>query len=171
MKAEEVQVGDWFEWEADGERYKFRMRREDFSHRDVIESMMPVELTPEILEESGWIFRGGLWVLKDAVRLGWCAKTKELIVGYSAFPRPIKYVHEMQRILRICGLEDRFAFQDTGVVNAFAQIRMMQVGDTAFFPLVKWNACRTTASVLKRRFGARFLVNRTGSSVIVKRIV
>ena len=65
----------------------------------------PIPLTPEILEKSGWFYKNGFWTKKGPVRLSW-KEDGTLIVGYFQFPCAVEFVHTLQNILRILGLED-----------------------------------------------------------------
>ena len=67
----------------------------------------PIPITPETLARYGWKQTGGLWwVLKGKARLGWNERTKEMIVGFSAFPAQIEYVHQLQHLLRLLDMKD-----------------------------------------------------------------
>jgi len=43
--------------------------------------------------------------------------------------------------------------------NTYARMRMMNVGDVIRVPIEKWGSARSTASILKRQYGAAFRVN------------
>lgn len=45
----------------------------------------------------------------------------------------------------------------------FYVLKNMEVGDFVFFPYESWNAARSAASLLKKTFGTRFRVNKTGA--------
>ena len=63
-------------------------------------------LTPAVLEQNGWFLANGVWVLKSSPRLGWNPRTKELITGYYTFPATIEYVHQLQILMRLLGVEE-----------------------------------------------------------------
>ena len=67
--------------------------------------LQPIPLTPEILEKNGWFYKNGYWTKKGPVRLSW-KEDGTLIVGYFQFPCAVEFVHTLQNILRILGLED-----------------------------------------------------------------
>lgn len=64
-----------------------------------------VPLTGELLERNGWVKKAELWVLKSAPRLGW-RDDGRFVLGWTDLPRPVHYVHELQAVLRLCGLKD-----------------------------------------------------------------
>ena len=73
-----------------------------------------MQITKEILAANGWEFDGHRMVLKTDVkgafyclktRLTWHPDTKELTVNYGSVPTKVEYVHQLQQILDICGLE------------------------------------------------------------------
>ena len=67
----------------------------------------PIPLTSEILERNGWIKVSGYWVLKGhSTRLGW--RDGEMIVGYSALPEKIFYVHELQNLMKAVKISCNF---------------------------------------------------------------
>lgn len=68
--------------------------------------LQPIPLTAEILEKNGWFYKGGYWVKKGPVRLGWYEKKKELIIGYHTMPIIVEFVHTLQHIIRLLGLEE-----------------------------------------------------------------
>lgn len=68
--------------------------------------LQPIPLTPVILEKNGWEYKNGIWVKKGPVRLGWYEKKKELIIGYHTMPIIVEFVHTLQHIIRLLGLEE-----------------------------------------------------------------
>ena len=66
----------------------------------------PIPLAPQILEKNGWEYKNGIWVKKGPVRLGWYEKKKELIIGYHTMPIIVEFVHTLQHIIRLLGLEE-----------------------------------------------------------------
>lgn len=65
---------------------------------------MKAALTPEILLDNGWDFRGGIYVRRDNVRLGWCIDGTT-IVGYHEFPAKITTVEQMKMLQTLLGDE------------------------------------------------------------------
>lgn len=106
MRAEEVMIGCWAY--PDGRSYPVEI---DSLSTEKINGMFdasfePVPLTPSILEQNGWVLANGVWVLKSSPRLGWNSRTKELITGYYTFPATIEYVHQLQILMRMLGVEE-----------------------------------------------------------------
>lgn len=54
--------------------------------------------------------------------------------------------------------------------SVMGKIRMMNIGDTMFFPLNDWNKCRTAAYYLKADFGAMYRVRKCGDQISVVRV-
>ena len=65
-----------------------------------------IPIIPAILEKNGWFFKNGYWTKKGPVRLSWHEKDATLIAGYWTVPAAIEYVHQIQAVLRLLGLED-----------------------------------------------------------------
>lgn len=68
--------------------------------------LQPIPLTAETLEKNGFEYKNGIWVKKGPVRLGWYEKKKELIIGYHTMPIIVEFVHTLQHIIRLLGLEE-----------------------------------------------------------------
>ena len=68
----------------------------------------PVLISEDILEWNGWKLTNGIWNIKSIPRLGWNPMTAQLIINFHVFYEPIKYVHQLQqmmRLLKIRGIE------------------------------------------------------------------
>ena len=59
-----------------------------------------------LLEKNGFEYKNGIYVKKGPVRLGWYEKKKELIIGYHTMPIIVEFVHTLQHIIRLLGLEE-----------------------------------------------------------------
>ena len=69
--------------------------------------LLPIKITGDILMSNGWFTKdGAIWVKKGPVRLGWYEKKKELIIGYHTMPIIVEFVHTLQHIIRLLGLEE-----------------------------------------------------------------
>lgn len=57
------------------------------------------------LERNGWRLKSGGWWHYQAgrCRLGW--NDGRLVIGYSLVPVECRNIHEMQHVLRMCGIE------------------------------------------------------------------
>ena len=128
MKASELMIGNWvYAIDGNGEKHPCRVNdlkydyindREDFcvdfygtgynpKWPDVAFNVEPIFITSEILQKNGWIKASGYWVLKGySTRLGW--KDGEMIVGYSALPEKILYVHELQNLMKAVKISCNF---------------------------------------------------------------
>lgn len=74
------------------------------------ELVSPEPLVSNDLELRGWtVGSGGWWTYKKGrCRVGWNARTMDVVVGYALLPIRVEAVHEMQHIMRLVG-EDRWA--------------------------------------------------------------
>lgn len=53
MKANELRIGNWYNWYADGKNYQYQVKAEDFVN-EIIENFDPIPLTEEILLKCGF---------------------------------------------------------------------------------------------------------------------
>jgi len=70
------------------------------------EELMPIPIIPAILKKNGWFYKNGYWTKKGPVRLSWKEKGATLIAGYWTVPCAVEFVHQLQLVLRLLGLED-----------------------------------------------------------------
>jgi hypothetical protein len=126
MKANELMVGDWVKFpigndkvvdlpyiEGRGICASFAASATLFPVE--IDKIEPVSLTPEILEKNGWFYPpqsiwmkldspyGELWGCEHTDGTLWLYSSAELD-KHDAFAE-IRYVHELQHALRLCGIE------------------------------------------------------------------
>lgn len=66
---------------------------------------METKLTAKLLYSNGWELKGGVYVKRDKVRLGWYEKDGTTIVGYYIFPIKIETVEKMQQLQSLLGNE------------------------------------------------------------------
>lgn len=53
MKVEDLMIGDWYYWEADGKKYPMQVTKDTFKLSDEdISNFQPIPLTQEILEKN-----------------------------------------------------------------------------------------------------------------------
>jgi hypothetical protein len=117
MKANELMIGDWVLY---GTRYAIVKKvgttrcsilvcigkREEIVE-ETYDNIGPIPLMAEVLEKNGWIKASGYWVLKGhSTRLGW--KDGEMIVGYSALPEKVFWVHELQNLMKAVKISCNF---------------------------------------------------------------
>ena len=130
MKETEVQVGDWvylYAPDEDGKEKQYIGKVCAFSNHgglgldgdcdieydveycdaEYFDSTEPIPLTLSLLSANDWILASGKMVLKGkSIRLGWDIKTHKFYIGYGELPDPVEYVHQVQHILRVCGMEE-----------------------------------------------------------------
>ena len=119
MEAEELMIGDWVSW-AGEHNLKVRGTAEEecWFGLDAVcdlipnEELLPIPLTPEILEKNGFERRGGISYHKSIAGLIIAHWNDELcFLNYSkknipSIMIPFHYVHELQHALRLCGLTE-----------------------------------------------------------------
>lgn len=67
----------------------------------------PIPITPAILEKNGWFTKDGtIWFKKGPVRMGWYKKNCEFIAGYHTMPFIVEFVHQLQHVIKMLGMED-----------------------------------------------------------------
>lgn len=115
MKAEDLMLGDWVVG-GSGEPFKIGIIDPDFLFWDEVH---PIPLTPEILEKNGWCYNNEdekffpqTWVgvglmLHDADD---CCYRIVVTSDYddedtNNTPFILRYVHELQHALKLCGIE------------------------------------------------------------------
>ena len=123
MKARELQIGDWLHYIGKFNAFPFKVESitknkvgyyaEPNDHRMYYLSLSdcePIPLTPEILENNGFVFMTGLWYLRTKERKPIQIVFKDnnvITLSINATPVPIglKYVHQLQHALRLCGIK------------------------------------------------------------------
>lgn len=101
MRSTELMIGNWILY---GER---PVQVLQLTSEKIYKGFYPIPLTPEILKKNGWIEASGYWVLKGySTRLGW--RNGEMVVGYSALPEKILYVHELQNLMKAVKISCNF---------------------------------------------------------------
>lgn len=121
MKANELMIGNWYYWEAEGKKYPMQVTKDTFRLSDEdISNFQPIPLTPEILEKNGFEHEKQKVIIpsrsQDEVELEYlyCKGLPcsfDIIHGYLMFNSNIdlvsirmavNYLHELQHILRLC---------------------------------------------------------------------
>lgn len=118
MKVEDLMTGDWYWWEAEGKKYPLQVTKDTFKLLDEdISNFQPIPLTSEILEKNDILYekQSFYYVIKDDKNLE-CTYYMQRVQGdwvvgvdigaydCSVFAR-IKYVHELQHALKLCGID------------------------------------------------------------------
>lgn len=123
IKCTDLQLGDWVriydieqqELRATGQIWE--IRQEDVTvDTDGTDAGMwyctdhclqPIIITPAILEKNGWFTKDGeIWFKKGPVRMGWYKKNCEFIAGYHTMPFIVEFVHQLQHVIKMLGMED-----------------------------------------------------------------
>ena len=113
MKSENLMVGDWYYWEAEGKKYPLQVTKDTFSLSDEgISNFQPIPLTQEILEKNGFekhISDTRMFFHHDEYRLSYYIVNKHFTIynqiDGSLVQRVIVNVHELQHALKLCGID------------------------------------------------------------------
>ena len=127
MKANELMIGDWVKVISNdhlkyiqiAEIYQNSIltKESEFESEEIsIDNIKPIPITPEILEKSGLEHNKGEMYYHG--KLMYHHESKYVSICYGAnnywhlhinngcdFSKAIKYVHELQHALRLCGIE------------------------------------------------------------------
>lgn len=69
--------------------------------------LQPIPITTAILEKNSWFTKdGAIWFKKGPVRMGWYKKNCEFIAGYHTMPFIVEFVHQLQHVIKMLGMED-----------------------------------------------------------------
>lgn len=119
MKIKDLMIGDWYWWEAEEKKYPLQVTKATFRLSDEdISNFQSIPLTPEILEKNGILYRKSsfYYIINDdkdlecthyiyqTVQEDWAIGVDTGAYECSIFAR-IKYVHELQHVLKICGID------------------------------------------------------------------
>lgn len=109
MKVEELMIGDWYWWEAEGKKYPLQVTKDTFKLMDEdISNFQPIPITKEILEKNGfkklenkcnYIIHNTL--IFDDFTLALCTYDYNSITPYNHICY-CRYVHELQHALKLC---------------------------------------------------------------------
>ena len=128
MKATELMIGDWLQYNGQYNAFPFRVeqitKRKVGYHAEPCENKMhylrlhecqPIPLTTEILEKSGFVkeILVDVWSFTtDEYKIMWPTSPDKTLAINSYFARyglvskqGIEYVHELQHALSLCGIE------------------------------------------------------------------
>lgn len=118
MKAEDLMVGDWYWWEAEGKKYPLQVTKDTFKLSDEdISNFQPIPLTTEILEKNGfrdtsfechkkqhYIVDTSEHILHYHTNLNSFSIYKKEEVLCCFLQNNVQYVHELQHALKLCGI-------------------------------------------------------------------
>lgn len=111
MKANELMIGNWYYWEAEGKLYPMQVTKDTFRLSDEdISNFQPIPLTPEILEKNGLANEYyGSYFKEDEHMLLEISSSEDGISWTINFHEygilKLEYVHQLQYALRLCGIE------------------------------------------------------------------
>lgn len=111
MRAEDLMIGDWYWWEAEGKKYPLQVTKDTFKLSDEdISNFEPIPLTPEILEKNGLANDPyGCYFKEDEYMALEISVEREGIywtINYNEYGiLKLKYVHQLQHALRLCGID------------------------------------------------------------------
>ena len=130
MQVEDLMIGDWYYWEAEGKKYPLQVTKDTFKLSDEdIANFQPIPLTKEILEKNFKIYDLEYFIPEypnhdpesndyfsiyysrhDGLSTIWRA---EYVEGFysdteikSVSIMTIKYVHDLQQFLRLLRITD-----------------------------------------------------------------
>lgn len=118
MKATELMIGDWVGRVFDDKRIDYRqvdwIRTGEIGMRYqkvwAIGCIEPIPLTPEILEKNGWKRHEIFMDMKVGgnfnINFSWTDKYGESLFQNGYYMCDCKYVHIIQHVLRLCGLDE-----------------------------------------------------------------
>ena len=116
MKAEDLMIGDWYYWEAEGKKYPMRVTKDTFKLSDEdISNFQPIPLTVEILEKNGFeTHQSGVRMFfeHDDYRLCYYLNSSNRFTSFnnidgSLVQKVIANVHQLQHALKICGIDKK----------------------------------------------------------------
>ena len=123
IKCTDLQLGDWVRiydieqqaLKATGQIWEIRQEdvtvdtdgTDDHMWYCTDHCLQPIAITPAILERNGWFTKdGAIWFKKGPVRMGWYKKNCEFIAGYHTMPFIVEFVHQLQHVIKLLGMED-----------------------------------------------------------------
>ena len=134
MKCRELQIGDWitdnhgFQWQITvvGDDYAYATfegnEADPWEFDDKDEQPQPIEITEDIMRKNNWEIQGYTLlpsehyciIYLDKYILLWSPRALSIWFSYEHYDNgviadiiiPCKYVHQLQRALRLAGLDD-----------------------------------------------------------------
>lgn len=126
MKAEKLMIGDWLFYEGRFNAFPFQVEQitkrkvgyhaepdESRTHYLTLSECQPIPITPKILERNGFRKVQDLYYIQSENKVypfkffieynpdNYC-----LFINDGMMPAPIVYVHQLQQLLRFCGIEN-----------------------------------------------------------------
>jgi hypothetical protein len=98
MKAEELRIGNWYQWYAEGKYYEYQVIQSDFSNDCNFLNFEPIQLTENWLrDKSGYglvSIESNLWISEKENSIFYLTDDKDDFISYN----PIRYVHQLQNL-------------------------------------------------------------------------
>lgn len=113
MKANELMIGDWVyqalykDAEIPNKGHVWKAVMVTYLPFDEDWAIEPIPLTEEILKKNGRLYNGGWrrYLLHDNMNVSYDLDRHQFEYKYSRIEN-IRYVHQLQHILRLCGLNE-----------------------------------------------------------------
>ena len=123
MEAKELMIGDWLFYRGQFNAFEFKVEQitkrkvgyhaepnESRMHYIILSECEPIPITPEFLERNGFEKVQSLYYLKSLNKVYLCFIEYNIVnnclfINDGLIPRPIRYVHQLQHALKLCGIE------------------------------------------------------------------
>lgn len=125
MKTNELMIGDWLFYKGQFNAFSFKVEQitkrkvgyhaepnESRMHYIILSECQPIPITPKTLERNGFRKVQDLYYMKSENKIFPCPFFIEynpnnncLFINDGLMPMPIIYVHQLQHVLRLCGIE------------------------------------------------------------------
>lgn len=123
MEAKELMIGDWLFYRGQFNAFEFKVKQitkrkvgyhaepnESRMHYIILSECEPIPITPEFLERNGFEKVQSLYYLKSLNKVYLCFIEYNIVnnclfINDGLIPRPIRYVHQLQHAMRLCGIE------------------------------------------------------------------
>ena len=112
MKIEDLMIGDWYYWEAEGKKYPMQVAKDTFKlSEEDISNFQPIPLTDEILEKHGFENvnnKTRLSLERDNFYFGYYSTHHMTVYNKNTgtlVHKIIHYVHEVQHAIVFCEID------------------------------------------------------------------
>ena len=125
MKANELMIGDWLFYKGRFNAFPFKVEQinkrkvgyhaepnESRMHYIILSECEPISITPKLLERNGFKKAQSLYFLQSENKrysypffIEYNAVNNCVFVNDGMIPMPIIYVHQLQHVIRLCGID------------------------------------------------------------------
>lgn len=111
MKANDLMIGDWYYWEAEGKKYPLQVTKETFKLSDEdVSNFQPIPLTKEILKKNGYTRnKDNSYILDRVGESHYYYYQGSVGIDIGAYESPLfadcNFVHELQHLLKLCKID------------------------------------------------------------------